>query len=96
MEDIAKDANVSVNTVSRLPKPLTVSAKQLPKVLCIDDFKGNTRNYKIVEIRNALTVTYSNGAMEGYNNKIKVLKSVLFGFRNFTHFKARILLMANE
>lgn len=49
----------------------------------------------ITEIRNSLEVPYSNGPMEGYNNKIKTLKRVAFGFRNFTHFKARILLMAN-
>jgi len=48
----------------------------------------------VTEIRNALTVPYSNGPMEGYNNKIKVLKRLSFGFRNFTNFKARILLMA--
>lgn len=49
----------------------------------------------IREIRNAIKVKYSNGPMEGYNNKIKILKRVAFGFRNFTHFKARILLMSN-
>ena len=49
----------------------------------------------ITEIRNALKVPYSNGPIEGYNNKIKTLKRVAFGFRNFTNFKARILLMAN-
>lgn len=49
----------------------------------------------IQEIRNALMVPYSNGPMEGYNNKIKTLKRIAFGFRNFTNFKARILLMAN-
>ena len=49
----------------------------------------------VTEIRNALKVPYSNGPMEGFNNKIKTLKRVAFGFRNFTHFKARILLMAN-
>ena len=49
----------------------------------------------ITEIRNSLTVPYSNGPMEGYNNKIKTLKRIAFGFRNFTNFKARILLMAN-
>ena len=48
----------------------------------------------IVEIRNSLKVPYSNGPMEGYNNKIKSLKRVAFGFRNFTNFKARILLMS--
>jgi len=48
----------------------------------------------VTEIRNALEVPYSNGPMEGYNNKIKTLKRVAFGFRNFTNFKARILLMS--
>lgn len=47
----------------------------------------------IEEIRNSLLVPYSNGIMEGYNNKIKVLKRIAFGFRNFHNFKARILLM---
>ena len=47
----------------------------------------------VEEIRNAIKVPYSNGPMEGYNNKIKTLKRVAFGFRNFTNFKARILLM---
>ena len=49
----------------------------------------------ITEIRNALKVPYSNGPMEGFNNKIKTLKRIAFGFRNFTHLKAGILLMAN-
>ena len=47
----------------------------------------------IEEIRNSLLVPYSNGVIEGYNNKIKVLKRIAFGFRNFYNFKARILLM---
>ena len=251
MKDIAKDADVSISTVSRLLPPLAVSARHLPEVLCIDEFKGNTGYYKyqvslmdgkrkkvkyvvtdlwktykdlattyfpnakvvadkfhfvrytteavdivrkkvqdklpgserkyfknsrklllsryenlkdekqkeelnyilinysedlrivyrekeemlkiiqmenkekaierlnawikrnlesdipalkncaktyfnwVTEIRNALEVPYSNGPMEGYNNKIKALKRVAFGFRNFTNFKARILLMSN-
>ena len=48
----------------------------------------------VEEIRNAIKVPYSNGSMEGYNNKIKTLKRIAFGFRNFTNFKARILLMS--
>ena len=48
----------------------------------------------ITEIRNALAVPYSNGPIEGYNNKIKTLKRIGFGYRNFKNFKARILLMA--
>lgn len=47
----------------------------------------------INEIRNSLLVPYSNGVMEGYNNKIKVLNRIAFGFRNFHNFKARIFLM---
>ena len=48
----------------------------------------------VEEIRNAIKVPYSNGPMEGYNNKIKTLKRVAFGFRNFTNFKSRIMLMS--
>ena len=48
----------------------------------------------VEEIRNAIKVPYSNGPIEGYNNKIKTLKRVAFGFRNFTNFKARIMLMS--
>ena len=63
----------------------------------ISVLKGCAKTYFncVTEIRNALEVPYSNGPMEGYNNKIKTLKRIAFGFRNFTHFKARILLMAN-
>lgn len=36
---------------------------------------------------------YSNGSLEGTNNKIKVLKRNVDGYRNFHHFKNRILLI---
>ena len=39
MKDIAKQANVSVNTISRLLPSLAVSDEKLPQVLCIDGFK---------------------------------------------------------
>lgn len=63
----------------------------------IPELKNCAKTYTnwIEEIRNSLVVPYSNGPMEGYNNKIKTLKRVAFGFRNFTNFKARILLMSN-
>ena len=63
----------------------------------IPELKKCAKTYTnwIEEIRNSLKVPYSNGPMEGYNNKIKTLKRVAFGFRNFTNFKARILLMSN-
>lgn len=63
----------------------------------ISELKDCAKTYTnwIEEIRNSLAVPYSNGPMEGYNNKIKTLKRIAFGFRNFTNFKARILLMSN-
>ena len=44
--------------------------------------KGCTQTYFnwITEIRNALEVPYSNGPMEGYNNKIKTLKRIAYTF----------------
>lgn len=46
MKDISEDANVSVSTVERVLPPLEVSAKQLPELLCIDEFRGNTGHFK--------------------------------------------------
>lgn len=36
--------------------------------------------------------SYTNGPVEGTNNKIKVIKRTAYGFRNFFNFRARILL----
>ncbi|NLT95653.1 MAG: transposase, partial [Clostridia bacterium] len=36
-------------------------------------------------------VPYNNGCIEGFNNKIKVIKRNAFGFRNFSRFRTRIL-----
>ena len=46
MTEIAKKDNTSVNFISRLVPYFAVSNSHLPKVLCIDEFKGNTGNYK--------------------------------------------------
>lgn len=45
------------------------------------------------EIKNSFDVSYSNGVIEGFNNKIKTLKRIAFGFRNFNRFRTRILLL---
>ena len=45
------------------------------------------------EIKNSLEVPYSNGVIEGFNNKIKTLKRIAFGFKNFKRFRTRILLL---
>ncbi len=46
-------------------------------------------------ILNSLSYTYSNGVIEGMNNKIKVIKRVSYGYRNFIHFRNRILIQFN-
>jgi len=43
-------------------------------------------------ILNTMHTNYTNGVIEGINNKIKVIKRIAFGYRSFYHFKARILI----
>lgn len=46
-------------------------------------------------ILNAYKYGYTNGPTEGFNNKIKVLKRISFGLRNFNRYRNRILLTCN-
>ena len=46
-------------------------------------------------IKNTLTNNYHNGFVEGNNNFIKVIKRIVFGFRSFHRFKARIMICKN-
>ncbi len=43
------------------------------------------------EIKNAFKYGYTNGPTEGFNNKIKVLKRISFGLKNFHRLRNRIL-----
>ncbi|WP_408869205.1 transposase [Brochothrix campestris] len=43
-------------------------------------------------ITNSFIYRYSNGHLEGINNKIKLIKHVSFGYQNFTNFRNCILL----
>ena len=66
-------------------------------ILKIPEFKACSRmlrNWKPY-ILNMFDVPYSNGFTEGCNNAIKTLKRVAFGFRNFQHFRTRILLASS-
>lgn len=47
------------------------------------------------EIKNAFKYGYTNGPTEGFNNKIKVLKRVSFGLKNFNRFRNRIIHCTN-
>lgn len=46
-------------------------------------------------IVNAVKYNFTNGVIEGINNKIKTLKRIAFGYRSFLNFKNRILIMRN-
>lgn len=48
-----------------------------------------------IYIENSLKYDYSNGPLEGMNNKLKVLKRVAYGFKSFVNFRLRIHLMLN-
>lgn len=48
------------------------------------------------EIANSFKYNDSNGHLEGINNKIKMIKRISFGYRNFTNFRNRILLGFNN
>lgn len=60
----------------------------------IPAFKRAIQTFKNwqTEILNSFTFGYSNGFLEGINNKTKVMKRNAYGFRRFDHFKAKILL----
>jgi len=45
-----------------------------------------------VEILNSFIFKYSNGFLEGINNKTKVMKRNAYGFRRFDHARAKVLL----
>jgi len=60
---------------------------QLPEFnACITAFRNWSK-----EILNAFKYGYTNGCTEGFNNKIKVLKRVSYGVRDFDRFRNRIL-----
>ena len=60
-------------------------------------FKTSVRTLKKykVYIQNTFRLPYNNGVIEGVNNKIKVIKRIAFGYRNFSSFKTRIMISCN-
>lgn len=59
----------------------------------LDEFRACTTAFHnwSTEIHNSLKCSYTNGFTEGCNNKIKVLKRIRYGFRNFDTFRNKIL-----
>ena len=63
------------------------------ELMDLPEFCDCTKAYRnwFYEILNSMDVPWSNGYIEGCNNKTKVLKRVCFGMRNFNNFRKRIL-----
>ena len=63
------------------------------EVMDLPEFHDCTNAYHnwFTEILNSMDVPWSNGFIEGCNNKTKALKRVCFGMRNFRNFRNRIL-----
>lgn len=63
------------------------------EVMDLPEFHDCTKAYHnwFQEIINSMDVPWTNGYIEGCNNKTKVLKRVCFGVRNFERFRNRIL-----
>ena len=63
------------------------------ELMDLPEFNDCIRAYRnwYQEILNSMDVPWTNGYIEGCNNKTKVLKRVSYGMRNFSHFRKRIL-----
>lgn len=74
-------------------KPRLVDWLYSVEVMDLPEFQDCTKAYHnwFKEIVNAMDVPWTNGYIEGCNNKTKVLKRVSYGMRNFNNFRKRIL-----
>ena len=63
------------------------------EVMDLPEFADCTKAYRnwFQEILNSMDVPWTNGYIEGCNNKTKVLKRVTYGMRNFNNLRKRIL-----
>ena len=64
------------------------------EIMDLPEFHDCTKAYHnwFNEIINSLEVPWTNGFIEGCNNKTKVLKRTCYGMRNFNNFRKRILI----
>ena len=74
-------------------KPKLVDWLCSVEVMDLPEFHDCTKAYHnwFKEIIHSLDVPWTNGYIEGCNNKTKVLKRVSYGMRNFNNFRKRIL-----
>lgn len=80
---------IKLKSVPLLHKLLSSETSQLSNymITCIK----TTKKYKNYII-NMFSCDYTNGVIEGINNKIKVIKRIAFGYKSYVHFRNRILI----
>lgn len=66
--------------------------KNIPEFI---EAAGTISRWKEYILNSFIDKRYSNGYTEGINNKIKVIKRVAFGYKNFELFRGRILYIFN-
>ena len=68
------------------------------ELMALPEFYDCTKAYHnwFQEILNSMDVPWTNGYIEGCNNKTKVLKRISYGMRNFDHFRKRILFVIHK
>ena len=81
-----REAIKAKNSVE-LEKYIDIDTRRLSKAI-------NTMKKHKEYILNAIKYEYSNGPLEGFNNKIKLLKRVSYGYFSFSNFRLRILIMS--
>lgn len=59
------------------------------------DMKKVLKTFKNMEkyIKNSFDYEYSNGIVKGINNVIKQIEDIAYGYKRFTHLKARVMLV---
>ena len=82
LQDNDSEAFLAQLAQSKLMKLPSGLKRVLRTFVKIQRFIGNTFKYKHL----------TNGRIEGLNNKIKVLKRIAYGYRNFQNFRTRILM----
>lgn len=78
------------NTVEQGQKSLQGWLKKAEKAKLFSDAVKTIKNW-FQPITNYFAQRTTNGPAEGINNKIKVIKRMAYGFRNFANFRVRIL-----
>jgi len=75
---------VKIGSLRDIGKLLITDLKETNLAKC--DTLSSTLNSWFKEIVNIIEYGYNNGFVEGFNNKIKVIKRIGYGYRNYERF----------